>query len=197
MKDLFAAFGSAVFFPLVSLVLPGLTAIAPWFVLLMQSPSVQGLVSHNHTETSFVLMLISVFVGIIIDDLGMRLESLWLDRKRDARTKGLHFAEWWEYLSKPFEIEPSGRRHLRTMVLRLKFELGVPVALLLGAPGIWLNVSARYGAAFLITFLTLGVGVYLLIEAASTHEELGTLRHELLQHLGLAGRRVRDYNGTE
>ena len=185
MKDLFTALGSAVFFPLVSLVLPGLTAIASWFLFFMRSDRFQALISHNHTETAFVLMLISVFVGIVIDDLGLRLESLWLDRQRDARTKGLHFAEWWEYLRKPFEIEPSGRRHLRMMVIRLKFELGVPIGVVLGLPGVWLN--ATVGSAGLISALALSLGVYLLIEAASTHEELGVLRHELLQQLDVSG----------
>jgi hypothetical protein len=37
MKELFSAFSSAVFFPLVSLVLPGLTAISSWYVLIMRS----------------------------------------------------------------------------------------------------------------------------------------------------------------
>src|SRR5579859_4456255 len=141
MKELFSAFGSAVFFPLVSLVLPGLTATTSWFVLAMRSQAVQSIVARNHTETAFVLMLIWLFIGIVIDDLGMRVESLWLDRLRDAKTKGLHFQEWWEYLRKPFEIEPSGRRHLRTLVVRLKFELGVPIALIVGIPGVWLNSS--------------------------------------------------------
>ena len=184
MKELFSAFGSAVFFPLVSLVLPGLTAISSWFVLLMGSADFQEMVKQNHTETAFVLMLISIFVGIVIDDLGMRIESLWLDRQRDSRTKGLHFEEWWAYLCKPFEIEPSGRRHLRNLVARLKFELGVPVAFVLAVPGIWLNDAIRYWLAVLITAIAACLFVYLLIEAAATHDALGALRHELLKEVG-------------
>ena len=181
MKELFSAFGSAVFFPLVSLVLPGLAALTSWFILLMRSTGFQAIVKQNHTETAFVLMLAAIFVGTVIDDLGMRIESLWLDRQRDARTKGLHFEEWWAYLRQPFEIEPSGRRHLRNLVARLKFELGVPVAFLLALPGVWFNVSAYYWPAVLTTVLLLCLGSYLLLEAASTHEVLGTLRHELLR----------------
>ena len=183
MKELFSAFGSAVFFPLVSLVLPGLTAIAPWFVFLMGSPDFQDMVKQNHTETAFVLMLISIFVGIVLDDIGIRIESIWLDRQRDARTKGLHFVEWWAYLRKPFEIEPSGRRHLRNLVARLKFELGVSVALVLAVPGIWLNGATLYRPALIISAGAVALFVYLLIEAAATHDALGTLRHELLHEL--------------
>jgi hypothetical protein len=194
MKELFSAFGSAVFFPLVSLVLPGLTAIAPWFVWLMGSAGFQEMVQQNHTETAFVLMLISVFVGIVLDDIGIRIESLWLDRRREARTKGLHLAEWWAYLRKPFAIEPSGRRHLRNLVARLKFELGVPVALVLGVPGIWLNRAASSKAAFLMTAGAVALLVYLLTEATATHDTLGKLRHELLRELGDAGLSIPESN---
>jgi len=194
MKELFSAFGSAVFFPLVSLVLPGLTAIAPWFVWLMGSAGFQKMVQQNHTETAFVLMLISVFVGIVLDDIGIRIESLWLDRRRDSRTKGLHLAEWWAYLRKPFAIEPSGRRHLRNLVARLKFELGVPVALVLGVPGIWLNRATGSKAAFLMTAGAVALLVYLLTEATATHDTLGKLRHELLRELWDVGLSVPESN---
>jgi hypothetical protein len=181
MKELFSAFSSAVFFPLVSLVLPGLTAISSWYVLMMRSTSLRELVRQNHSETAFVLMLLSIFLGTIIDDLGMRIESCWFDRQRDAKTKGLHFAEWWAYLRKPFAIEPSGRRHLRNLVARLKFELGVPVALGIAVPGLWCNSATRYKPALGLTAGAFCLIVYLLLEASATHEALGLLRHELLK----------------
>jgi hypothetical protein len=186
MKELFSAFSSAVFFPLVSLVLPGLTAISSWYVLMMRSVGVRELVQKNHSETAFLLMLLFIFVGTIIDDLGMRIESCWFDHQRDARTKGLHFAEWWAYLRKPFGIEPSRRRHLRTLVTRLKFELGVPVALAIAIPGLWFNNATRCGLAFGMTAGALCLIAYLLLEAAATHEALGLLCHELLKDANVA-----------
>jgi hypothetical protein len=199
MKELFSAFSSAVFFPLISLVLPGLTAISSWYVLIMRSIGLRELVQKNHSETAFVLMLISIFVGTIIDDLGMRIESCWFDRQRDAKTKGLHFAEWWAYLRKPFAIEPSGRRHLRNLVARLKFELGVPVALVAALPGLWFNSAIRYKPALGMTAGAFCLIAYLLLEAAATHEALGVLRHELLKEGEVADfpsrQRVRTVNG--
>jgi hypothetical protein len=199
MKELFSAFSSAVFFPLISLVLPGLTAISSWYVLIMRSVGLRELVQKNHSETAFVLMLISIFVGTIIDDLGMRIESCWFDRQRDAKTKGLHFAEWWAYLRKPFAIEPSGRRHLRNLVTRLKFELGVPVALVVALPGLWFNSATRYKPALGMTAGAFCLIAYLLLEAAATHEALGVLRHELLKDADVADfpsrQRVRTVNG--
>lgn len=181
MKDLFSAFGSAVFSPLLSLVLPGLTAISAWFLCLMTSSGFRLLASRNHTETAFILMLLSIFVGTVIDDLGMRIETVWLDRKRNRRTDGIHAVEWWGYLCKPFDVEPSGRRHLRRLVARLKFELGVPIGLAITSPAIWLNSSMNYRWAIAATVLAFSLGVYLLMEAARTHDVLGRLRHELLK----------------
>ena len=181
MKELFSAFGAAVFYPLVSLVLPGLSAISAWFLFSMNGNAFRAMAGGNHTETAFVLMLLSIFVGTIIDDLGMRLESDWLDRRRNQRTGGIHSAEWWKYLRKPFNIEPSGNRHLRKLVARLKFELGIPIGLAIANPAVWLNpvISDRLGIG--ITALTACLGFYLLVEASATHEVLGTLRHELLK----------------
>jgi len=135
-KELFSALSAAIFYPLVSLVLPGLTAISGWFVYFMNVQSFRMIVSKSHTETAFVLMLLSIFVGTVIDDLGTRLESLWLDHWRNARTSGKDQEEWWAYLRKPFEVEPSGRRHLRKLVARLKFELGVPLGLAITCPAV-------------------------------------------------------------
>jgi hypothetical protein len=36
---------------------------------------------------------------------------------------------WWKYLRKAFDIKPSGSRHLRKLVVRLKFEPGIPIGL--------------------------------------------------------------------
>ncbi len=181
MKELFSAFSAAVFYPLVALVLPGLTAISTWFVYLAQRAPLRNLVIRNHTETAFVLMLLAIFVGTIIDDLGMRIETAWLDPKRERRTGGGHSQEWWAYLRKPFAVEPSGRRHLRRLVARLKFELGVPVGCVMTMPAVWLNTAIHPEWALVITALGVCVSLYLFFEAAATHEVLGKLRHELLK----------------
>jgi hypothetical protein len=184
MKELFSSLSATVLYPLVSLVLPGLTAISGWFVFFVQRPALGELVHRNHTETAFVLMLVAVFVGTLIDDLGMRIESRWLDAGRERRTGGLHGEEWWAYLRKPFATEPSGRRHLRRLVARLKFELGVPIGLTVTAPAFWLNSALSGSWATLLTTFAVGLSAYLFFEAAATHNVLGRLRHELLKDQG-------------
>lgn len=184
MKELFSSLTATIFYPLVSVAFPGLSAISAWFVLFAQRPPLRELVQKNHTETAFVLMLIALFTGTVIDDLGMRIERGLLDAGRERRTGGMHGKEWWEYLRKPFPTEPSGRRHLRRMVARLKFELGVPVGLVITAPALWLNPVLSGPWAVLVTSLVLCLSAYLFIEAAATHDVLGRLRHELLKEEG-------------
>ena len=186
MKELFSSLSATVFYPLVSLVLPGLTAISAWFVLFAQRPPLRELVHKNHTETAFVVMLIAIFAGTVIDDLGTRIESGWLDAGRQRRTGGLHGEEWWAYLRKPFATEPSGRRHVRRLVARLKFELGVPLGAVVTAPALWLNPTLSGPWAALVTALAVCLSAYLLVEAAATHDVLGKLRHELLKEEGTA-----------
>jgi hypothetical protein len=181
MKELFSAFSAAVFYPLVALVLPGLTAISAWFVYLAEQQPLRGIVSRNHTETAFVLMLLAIFVGTVIDDIGMRVETLWLDERRERRTSGHHSEEWWGYLRKPFSIEPSGRRHLRRLVARLKFELGVPIGFVMTSPALWLNQGVSSRVAIILCAIGVCVCSYLVFESAATHEALGRLRHELLK----------------
>ena len=186
MKELFSSLSATVFYPLVSLVLPGLTAVSGWFVLFAERPPLQGLVSRNHTETAFVLMLLAIVAGTVIDDLGMRIEKRWLDAGRERRTRGLHSKEWWAYLRKPFAAEPSGRRHLRRLVARLKFELGMPLGVVATAPALWVNPVVSGAWASSITVVAVCLTAYLLIEAAATHDVLGRLRHELLKEEGTA-----------
>jgi len=183
MKELFSTLHANVFNGLVSLVLPGLTAISTWFLWLMKAERLREMAARNHAETALVLMLLSIFCGLIVDDIGIRVETLWLDKRREARTNGLHFEEWWRYLRTPFEAEPSGRRHLRTLVSRLKFELGVPVALLIALPALWLNSAISIQLAAAATVVAAALTIYLLFEANTTHEVLGILRHELLFEL--------------
>lgn len=186
MKELFSTLSATVFYPLVSLVLPGLTAISGWFVLFAQRSPLQGLASRNHTETALVLMLLAIVAGTVIDDLGMRIEKKWLDAARERRTGGLHSKEWWEYLRKPFGAEPSGRRHLRRLVARLKFELGMPLGFVATSPALWVNPVLSGAWASSMTVLAVCLSAYLLVEAAATHDVLGRLRHELLKEDGPA-----------
>src|SRR4051794_24499276 len=125
MKDVFAAFGSEVFRPLITLMLPGLIALSSWCVALFQwFQPFSDLAARNHAEAGIIIALAGLFAGLVIEDIATRVETTVFDGIREHITRGKHFREWFQYLRIAFKTEPAGRRHLRNIVMRLKFELG-------------------------------------------------------------------------
>src|SRR5688572_22339624 len=124
MKDALSAFGSEIFRPLSTVVLPGAFALTPSLIAaLYEFSGFRHMVADNHAEAVAAFIVAAVFSGLVCEDIGARLES-WLDAKAGAD----HEVVWYSYLRQALRIEPVGHRYLRTLVLRLKFELGCSAA---------------------------------------------------------------------
>jgi hypothetical protein len=183
MKEIFSAFGSEIFRPLATTVIPGAMTIAIWFVVLMQRfPSLRELVSANHTEAAVLLALTSIAFGLLVEDFGSRIESSWFD-KRLGKKPGFsaHDEEWNQYLRLTFTIEPVGQRYLRTIFMRFKFELGTSVALLSSAFGLFFTNLTLCQALFWSVVCAAVAGYLLFVEARSSHRLLSEVRHEILK----------------
>lgn len=184
MPNFFSAFTSEVFRPLVTLLIPGAIAISAWFVgLLWRFGALRTLVSNNHTEASLVLVLAMTFAGLVVEDFGAHVETLF-DSIRD-KEDGKQFDNWFAYLRTAFQADPIGRRYLRTLVLRLKFELGVAFASLSASIGVlWLWHIGLGGTAVavaeLLCALFMAYGFY---EGWSTHNALAINRANLLEEI--------------
>src|SRR6266478_1564461 len=136
MKELFAAFNTDFFRALTTLIIPGAIAVSTWSVqLVLTFDPLKNLVKQNHVETAFVLFIVVVFIGLVIEDIGSRIES-FLDSRADRDTQGEHTKEWYDYLRTVFICEPIGRRYIRTLVTRLKFELGTAIGILIADSGL-------------------------------------------------------------
>ena len=183
MTDLFAAFSNEVFRPIVTLVLPGGVGISSWFIACLQNDRFRALVSANHAEAALVLVMSALFVGLLIEDLGVRLERSVFDRIRDSRwlMNGKLDEEWWAYLRLAFKTEPGGRRHIRTVVMNFKFELGSAIGLVISAYGLT-RLQMNHELFKSLIALSLGLALYLGLEAWSTHGVLAKLRHELVNN---------------
>jgi hypothetical protein len=189
MPNFFSAFTSEVFRPIATLLIPGAIGISTWFIALVwHFTDLKGLVSQNHTETSLVLLLAMMFAGLVLEDFGARWESL-LDDRADKRTDKLHTREWFDYLRTAFRAEPIGRRYARTLVLRLKFELGIAFAMVSAFVGvIWLaalGLSCR--TVIVAELLCVGFIVWGFWEASQTHGLLARTRSELLKGIKIVG----------
>jgi hypothetical protein len=181
MPNFFAAFTSEVFRPLVTLLIPGAIAISTWFIgCVWHFPSLKTLVACNHAETGLLLLLAMTFAGLVLEDMGARVET-HLDNKRDGKT-GDHHENWNKYLRTAFPADLIGRRYIRTLVLRLKFELGAGFAMLSAALGlIWLASMGLSCAVFLVNeAICLAFGFLAFYEASCTHDTLGKNRANLL-----------------
>lgn len=144
----------------------------------------RDLIARNHTETALCLLLVMLLVGIVIEDLGIHIES-WFDQFAERSSNGEHMRNWYDYLRTAYVADPVGRRYIRTVVLRLKFEFGVSLATTLAAVGIlwliWLGVSCR----LLLPFLAISVvfAGFELFEAYTTHKLLAATRKEMLKEI--------------
>jgi hypothetical protein len=184
MPNFFSAFTSEVFRPLVTLLIPGTIAISTWFVgLLWHFHDLQTLVHNNHAEADLVLVLAMTFVGLVLEDMGARVES-WMDSRRDEQS-GKQFDNWYAYLRTAFKADPIGRRYLRTLVLRLKFELGTAFAMLSAGCGLlWLWHMGLNGTVVVVSELLCTVFAVLgFLEAWSTHDTLARNRANLLEEI--------------
>jgi hypothetical protein len=189
MPNFFSAFTSEVFRPLATLIIPGAIGISTWFVgLLWHFAPLKQLVSYNHTEAAFVVLLAVIFAGLVFEDAGARWESM-LDHRADIRTDKLHSRQWFDYLRSAFVADPIGRRYLRSLVLRLKFELGVAFSMTSAGCGlVWLAFLGLNCRVFLACGMICALFVvWGLTEAGQTHQVLGCTRAELLKEIRIVG----------
>ena len=189
MKELFSAFGSEVFRPMMTIFAPGALAISSWFVGFLQTyQSVKSLAYANHTETAFLLVLTSFIIGLLIENVGSTIESQIFDRWRESREGWEnHELEWYSYLRRAYRVEPVGHRYMRTLVLHLKFELAIGVSLLLFASGLFITNLSRSECWWTMTGCGLAAVYLIWFEALRSHFALSRLRQELLRTIDIVG----------
>jgi len=189
MPNFFSAFTSEVFRPIATLLIPGAIGISTWLVALLWCfNNLKRLVASNHTESSLLILLAMIFAGMVFEDMGSRYEAS-LDNHTDRRTNNLHSSQWFDYLRTAFRADPIGRRYLRSLVLRLKFELGVAFSMVSAALGlIWLVALGLSCKAAMVTGLVcLLFMVWGLVEARGTHRVIASIRAELLKEIRIVG----------
>jgi ABC-type proline/glycine betaine transport system permease subunit len=90
-------------------------------------------------------------------------------------------------LKTAFVCEPIGRRYIRTLVTRLKFELGTAIGILvadIGLVGLWVGGFASLRLSLILLLLSLTVAIYLgLCEAPASHRLLGKARSVMLDEI--------------
>lgn len=119
--------------------------------------------------------------GLVFENIGARVEEFIDGRLTKADPS--HLTTWHVYLLLVLRPEPIGQRYLRTLVFRLKFELGILGSLpaqLLG----WVLVLRAQNTLWGWQALTVLAGSVVLawfyFEALDSAKVLGTLRKALV-----------------
>lgn len=168
---------------LLTILIPGLIAIAPWLLVLVQHTSATLGFNSYPTLANALIFAAAAVVGSFCEGAGTHLEAQW-DKEREA-TYGVK-ENWWVYLSRKFDKEPVGYRYISRLVTTLYFELSMLFAVpsfLLGSgilaslrfPDFWLLI------AIVSLALIVGSAFYLHKQARCTHCVLCDTRRELNQ----------------
>jgi hypothetical protein len=137
--DLISGFKSELFRPLCTIVVPGSIAIGPWILAaLLSSPASYDFLDAHDVTAAFIFTVLITAAGLLLENVGARIELSW-DRRIQC-VDGSHNAKWHDYLQLATRDEIVGQRYLRTIVTRMKFELALAPALVLGFSGlVYLN----------------------------------------------------------
>jgi hypothetical protein len=187
--NFFAAFQSEVFRPLVTLLIPGALAISSWLVALCwRFPKLREAIAAHSTESYLTLFLVVTAVGIIIEDFGAKIE-ICFDTEANKKTDDKFDKEWFAYLATAFVADPIGRGYARTLVLRLKFQLGIMLASMVTGVGIgwllWLGLP--WSGAIIMWGIAAAMAKWHYHAAKDVHDALAKVRHELSGDIRIVG----------
>lgn len=188
--DLISGLRSELFRPLVTLIVPGAIAVAP-FVLIVQSRIPAASAFWNDHPAAFVSAFLTVVVatGLVLEDVGARIEESAWDRLM-SRKDDKFSSEWRSYLRLRTRDEVVAQRYLRAMLTRMKFELATAPALIVHVAGLnWANRSYGFftkSEAGLATAALTTLAIYLLFESYSSAKALALLRRDVIAALDQA-----------
>lgn len=161
--DLASALKTEILRPLTTLVIPGALAISPYVALLrLHHPALARFADSHPALSGTLLVLLTLAAGHVLEDAGSALERRW-DARRERDHPGQREARWLPYLKLRIPEDRVGQRYLRTLVVRMKFELSLFWALLAFLPG-FLVLQAQQG--FWSTGATAGFAAFILLLAA-------------------------------
>jgi hypothetical protein len=183
--ELASTFKSEIFRPIVTVLIPGTIAAFPYLLLAAHSfPALADYRDNHEIPYYAIVFLVVVAVGFLLEDVGARIEAHWIDGLLKRRHHPDLYEIWFEYLSRTFEKEPVGQRYLRSILLRMKFELSCSVALPVFFVGLqWLNRERNLFSPcslVVIGIACLALCVYLVFEAYRSGDLLANIRRVLL-----------------
>ena len=158
---------------LAAVLTPGAVAAWPWLVALgLSQPQVGRWLMQPSALPYTVILVVTTVAGLLLEDAGSRLEC-FLERNH------LHKRAWNSYLrSNPNSL--VGHTYITSVVTRLKFELAMPFALLIGAGAVFVIAFRQSALSTDVALPLVGASIlaagWLVFEAGDTIKLLNTTR---------------------
>ena len=175
---------------LLTIILPGVVATAPWLLLLLVSiPELQPWYEIHAFPMHVAAFAIAVTAGALFEGIGSYVECVWDHAKGKEEVPMAPDGDWvqrdWHaYLSRAFgDDEPVAYRYISRKVTALYFEFGMMMAIPCGLIGLGvlaqILVSDRVLAPWI--FMTLAILAAFIFRkfAADTHDVLCETRYFL------------------
>ncbi len=186
--DLTSVLRDEVFKPAVTLLGPGVIASFPYIALAFLTHQELHSIAASHSGAVIGgLILVFVVVGLLMDNIGARIECCLDQALINKDGYGDHLSNWKKYWRVAFQQEPVGHRYLRTIVLKLKFELNTLSSIPFALVGVvWIFTVCLIGAISTVVLSILGVvlGVFMYKEAELSVRLLSDVRREVLKGIG-------------
>jgi hypothetical protein len=163
---------------LLTILIPGLVAIAPWLVALVQYTSATFGADKNQTLANALIFALVAVAGAMCEGLGTYLESRWDDQLEDKHQVQEH---WMRYLRYSGEREPVAFRYLSRLVTTMYFELAMFFAMPSFVAGATLLAALRFPTHQCLVIICgvvsapLAMG-YFYYQARQTHEGMCKVR---------------------
>lgn len=173
---------------ILQLFIPGIFVVVPFFLLFVQSfASIKEYFLKSEGITTVALFILSITVGLILEDFGSLIEVKFWDALNKKKYPEID-DEWEAYLKLdlPSNCDLVAQRYLRTILVRMKFELSFSISLILMTIGlIILNLNfpfSNFGLPFYFygIILPLIIASYVLYESKISSELMLKTRKKII-----------------
>ena len=166
---------------LLVVLIPGVIAIAPWILVLLQYTSATFGLDRYRGVAYALLFACAAVTGSMFEGLASFVEVRW-DKERES-TFAVH-ENWYVYLTRMLEPEPVGYRYLSRLATIFHFELSMLLAVPIFFFGSGLLAALRfrtysYAIAAVSVVAVVGSFFYFKWQARTTHEVLCRTRSEI------------------
>jgi hypothetical protein len=179
---MFEAFKKELFRPIVTLLFPSMIALWPFvFFVLKKHPNLLCFIQENKWLIIFLSTVLLAGLGLLLEDFGGLIES-----KMNKNQKLKYKKTFNEFLCESYKIEPIGMRYIDSLTIRMKFELGFAVSMIVAILGVILLYfflkPFSLWIFLIILILKALLIVYLLCEAKYSFLHRSEYRKILIDH---------------